>query len=503
MLTTPAPGISFVPQSHNPAINAVCGDFYMKQPPTTNKNAKERAMKTSLKVLNPGIIALYAFVTPAFSQPPDPVTSDSAGNTAMGTKALLEVIADNKSIEGHLNTAAGYYALSINGSGFQNTAIGTYALQSNTGGEDNTAAGALALSGNGMGHDNTAVGTEALLANSTGDDNTSVGSFSLASNTTGSDNTAVGQGSLFANSTGAGDSAIGYGALSSNSTGTNNTAAGTNSLDANTTGNNNTGLGASSLAASTTGGDNTAVGGAAMAHNVSGSNNVAVGNNALKNDSAGNDNIAVGFDAGDNLQGSNNIAIGNTGSATDSGVVRIGTPGTQTALYLAGVATTHVTGASVIVTASGQLGVLASSERYKTDIESLSSSTEKLSRLRPVSFHLTSEPTGPVQYGLIAEEVDKVYPELVIRDDKGAVQGVRYDELAPMLLAVMKRQQATIESQAKHAANQDAEMLALKLEEEQKVSAQDAEIAQLKQQLAEIRAALLQRMGSDKLVAQR
>jgi len=108
-----------------------------------------------------------------------------------------------------------------------------------------------------------------------------------------------------------------------------------------------------------------------------------------------------------------------------------------------------------------------------------------------------------VQYGLIAEEVDKVYPELVIRDDKGEVQGVRYDELAPMLLNVMQRQQTTIESQAKHAADQDAEICDLKRKEEQKVAAQDAEIDQLKQQLAEIRAALVQRTDSDKLVAQR
>jgi hypothetical protein len=86
------------------------------------------------------------------------------------------------------------------------------------------------------------------------------------------------------------------------------------------------------------------------------------------------------------------------------------------------------------VTSSGQLGVLASSERYKTAITPMGENTKKLEQLRPVSFHLKTDPKGAVQYGLIAEEVDKVYPELVIRDDTGKIQGVRYDELAPMLL---------------------------------------------------------------------
>jgi hypothetical protein len=103
-----------------------------------------------------------------------------------------------------------------------------------------------------------------------------------------------------------------------------------------------------------------------------------------------------------------------------------------------------VTGSAVFITSSGQLGVLASSERYKTEIAPMGAGTEKLQELRPVSFHLKSEPNGPVQYGLIAEEVAKVYPELVIRDDKGKIQGVRYEELAPMLLNEVQKQGAEI-----------------------------------------------------------
>ena len=136
------------------------------------------------------------------------------------------------------------------------------------------------------------------------------------------------------------------------------------------------------------------------------------------------------------------------------------------------------------VTASGQLGVLASSERYKTAIAPITNS-EKLKQLRPVSFHLKTDPTGPVQYGLIAEQVATVYPELVIRDDAGKIQGVRYEELAPMLLNEVQKQ-------------------------ERKIDAQVAEICDLKQQVEELndlkqemRAGLLALKAKDRLVAQR
>jgi hypothetical protein len=112
--------------------------------------------------------------------------------------------------------------------------------------------------------------------------------------------------------------------------------------------------------------------------------------------------------------------------------------------YISGIATTQLTGARVVVTPGGYLGVLASSERYKTDITTMAGNTEKLAQPRPVSFHLKSEPRGAVQYGLIAEEVEKVYPELVIRDSDGRIQGVRDDELAPVLLNEVQKEQAEI-----------------------------------------------------------
>ena len=137
-----------------------------------------------------------------------------------------------------------------------------------------------------------------------------------------------------------------------------------------------------------------------------------------------------------------------------------------------------MTGAAVYVTSSGQLGVLASSERYKTGIASMGPATGKLDQLRPVTFHLKSEPGGVVQYGLIAEEVDHVYPELVIRDEAGRIQGVRYDELAPMLLNEVQKQQ-------------------------QMNSVQAAKIASLEQQLAGMQAVIAKLQPKDELVAQR
>jgi hypothetical protein len=169
---------------------------------------------------------------------------------------------------------------------------------------------------------------------------------------------------------------------------------------------------------------------------------------------AGSNNIAIGAMSGYDVVGNNNIDIGSEGAANDNGVVRIGTPGTQSTVFIAGIESTKVTGNAVYVTASGKLGVLASAERYKTAIESMGSNTDKLQQLRPVTFHLKNEPNGAVQYGLIAEEVNKIYPELVIHDETGAIQGVRYDELAPMLLNEVQK----LQSQMRDMNQQVAEL---------------------------------------------
>jgi hypothetical protein len=282
---------------------------------------------------------------------------------------------------------------------------------------------------------------------------------------------------MMLNTSGSRNTAIGFQALYGNTIGVDNNAMGYQALYLNTSGYRNSAVGAFALAANTTGNYNNAVGYGAMAYNTTGSNNNAQGYLALVSNTTGDYNIAIGEYAGYYLTtGSYNIDIGNEGAAGESGVIRIGSSASAT--YISGISTSTVTGAAVYVTSSGQLGVLASSERYKSAIKSMGANTEKLQQLRPVSFHLKTDPNGPVQYGLIAEEVAKVYPELVIRDDAGKIQGVRYDELAPMLLNEVQKEHATI-------------------------AAQNQKIASLEQRLAGIQAALVQLQSKDDLVAQR
>jgi hypothetical protein len=179
----------------------------------------------------------------------------------------------------------------------------------------------------------------------------------------------------------------------------------------------------------------------ALYGNKTGNYNTASGTDALFSNTSGSSNIAEGYKAGYNLTtGSNNIDIGNVGVAAESSTIRIGTTSTQTSTYIAGIYGTSVTGSAVVVSSTGQLGVTVSSERFKTAIAPMGSDTAKLEQLRPVSFRLKSDVKGTRQYGLIAEEVARVYPELVIRDEEGRIDGVRYDELAPMLLNEMKQQ---------------------------------------------------------------
>jgi hypothetical protein len=256
------------------------------------------------------------------------------------------------------------------------------------------------------------------------------------------------------------NTASGYQALFSDTGGTGNTAVGATALLSNTTAYNNSAFGSAALHGNTTGAQNAGLGAYSLHNNTVGSNNVAVGYSAMYDNTSGANNVAIGLNAGYNLtSGSNNIDISNQGSAGDSGTIKIGAASTQTKTYIAGIENSKVTGAAVYVTSSGQLGVLASSERYKTAIAPMGTKTGNLEHLRPVTFHLKSDPHGAVQYGLIAEEVDKVYPELVIHDAAGKIQGVRYDELAPMLLNEVQQQRTELEAIKK---NHKAELQAMK-----------------------------------------
>lgn len=410
------------------------------------------------------------------------VTSSVSGyNVACGTRAL------SVDTSGYYNTAIGDAALGSNSTGSINTAVGTSALISNTTGNNNAALGYLALGMNSDGGANVAIGVEALTANRIGNNNTALGHETLWSNTTGNNNTATGFQSLLLNLSGSNLTALGYQALLNNTTGSNLTAVGYQALDNNGTGSGNSALGYQALYSNSPGSNNSAHGYQVLYSNTSGNNNTALGYEALYDNTTGSDNIAIGHEAGYNVRtGYNNIEIGNRGTAGDAKMIKIGTQGLQSKTYIAGISHTGVTGGvPVYVTSAGQLGFSASSERYKTDITPLDSDTDKLNQLRPVSFHVKTDPNGAIQFGLIAEEVDKVYPELVIRDDKGTIQGVRYDELAPMLLSQAQKQQATIDAQAQHSA------------------VQDAEIVQLKAQLAEMHAVLARLQSKDQLVAQR
>ena len=211
------------------------------------------------------------------------------------------------------------------------------------------------------------------------------------------------------------------------------TMAGSGALLNNTIALNNTAVGLQALRANTTGSSNTAAGLNALISNTTGSQNTALGQQALNANTTGQRNIGLGFQAGLNLStGSNNIDIANAGVAAESNTIRIGTQGTQTKAS-AGTGGTLVSGSAVTVSSTGQLGIVLSSARYKREIGDMGPASDKLMELRPVTFRYKQDPKGERQYGLIAEEMARVYPELVSHDTDGEVISVRYHGLMPML----------------------------------------------------------------------
>jgi hypothetical protein len=294
---------------------------------------------------------------------------------------------------------------------------------------------------------NTGFGYDALLSNTTGSANTATGNSALFSNTTGGGNTATGDFSLWVNTSGADNTATGSGALFSNTTGILNTATGASALFSNTTGSGNTATGPDALSSNATGTFNTATGQGSLANNNAGSNNTAIGVGALLNTN-GDGNIGIGRDGGINLTtGSNNICIGNAGVAGESSTIRVGS--SQTKAFVAGVngVTTGGTGNPVLIDSNGQLGTVSSSARVKDDIQDMGEATERLLKLRPVTFRNKAQPEGRTQFGLIAEEVEKVMPELVVCSSSGEVETVLYHEMPAMLLNELQKQQREIQEQ--------------------------------------------------------
>jgi hypothetical protein len=352
-----------------------------------------------------------------------------------------------------------------------NTVQGNDALISLTTGTDNTGLGFQALFNNTTGIENTATGSNVLFSNTTGFDNTASGYSALYSNTIGYYNTAIGSQALYANTSGTGNNATGAFAMRANTTGSYNVADGQYALLYNTTGYQNTAVGEFALVANSTGGGNTAVGAAALVYGQRGSNNTAVGFGTFYNFFyGGSNNIAIGAGAGDQVEhGNNNIEIGNGGALTDSGVIRIGTEGIHTAIYLAGIRETplsHGTAVAVGITPDGQLGVRASSARFEEAIKPMDKASEAILALQPVTFHYKKDldPDGIPQFGLVAEEVEKVNPDLVARDDEGKPYTVRYEAVNAMLLNEFLKEHRKVE-----ALEKQVEQLAAGL---QKVSAQ-------------------------------
>jgi hypothetical protein len=367
--------------------------------------------------------------------------TSGTNNTALGSSALFSLTT------GDQNTAVGAQALKNNRAD-QITAVGFQALVNNTTGVDNTATGWRALFRNTIGVENAAIGNQALYNNTTGFDNTAAGFQALFRNTTGNYNTAIGSQALRNNTTGLTNTATGLGALASNSTGDDNTATGFAALGANITGGGNTAIGAGALAFNDTGGGNTAVGDNALL-NEFGGGNTAIGAGALELN-IGNGNIALGSGAGGNLTlGSNNIYIGNGGLDGDSNTARIGDNVTKT--FIAGISGTAVTGAAVVVNSSGQLGVAASSVRFKQQIEPMDKTSEAILALKPVTFRYKKEldPEGTPQFGLVTEDVEKVNPDLVARDADGKVYTVRYEAVNAMLLNEFLKDHRTVQEQQK------------------------------------------------------
>jgi hypothetical protein len=311
-----------------------------------------------------------------------------------------------------------------------NTFLGDDALISNTNGSDNTAIGAHALDSDTSGQGNVAVGSQALSGNSTGSFGTAIGLDALQSNTNGYGNSAFGADALYSNTTGRDNVAVGLSALYSNTGGYNNTAIGAGALE------------------SAQGGDNVAVGYSAL-NNASGGANVAIGSDALWNLETGSGNIALGDSAGYNLEnGSNNIIIGTRGVAADDGLIRIGTASTHHKAFIAGISgVTVASGVGVLINTRGQLGTIVSSERYKENIKAMDKASEAILALKPVTFRYKREldPERIPQFGLVAEDVEKVNPDLVARDDEGKPYTVRYEAVNAMLLNEFLKEHRKVE----------------------------------------------------------
>jgi hypothetical protein len=435
------------------------------------------------------VFACLAFSS-AHAVSPTPDGLYPGANVAEGGSGALH----NLTTQGNNNTAIGNEALFSLAVGVQNTAVGSQALKSATTNR-NTAVGFQALSFMVGGLSNTAVGWRALFKNDA-DDNTAVGASALYSNTTGINNAATGFEALFNNTTGSENNAVGVFALIENLDGHENNALGGDALHENRHASKNTAIGDEALKNNDSSGSgdanfNTAVGSEALEANIDGNSNTAVGTGAgagTSGISTGNGNTVVGAFAGQHIgAGGQNIYIGHgvDPGISEDGTIRIGDRslpilGATSTCFIAGISGKSVgpLSAPVIINAGGQLGTAPSSARFKKDIDPMGETSEVIYSLRPVTFHYKSDETNTPQWGLIAEDVAKVNPDLILLDTEGKPQTVRYEQINAMLLNEFLKEHRKVEALEKAVAEQqkgDAAMRAMLKEQAaqiQKVSAQ-------------------------------
>jgi uncharacterized coiled-coil protein SlyX len=335
---------------------------------------------------------------------------------------------------------------------------------------------------------NTFLGDDALNSDTTGNSNVAIGAQALFNNTTGSLETAIGWGALFSNVSGYGNSAFGGGALYNNTTGFNNTATGQSTLNTNTTGSYNVANGVAALQAAN-GSHNVAMGYATL-YNILGGQNTAIGEQALRLLTSGDNNIALGAFAGYNLlNGSNNIIIGDRGVSVDDSLIRIGQRNLHRKAFIAGISgVTVANGVGVIINPQGQLGTVVSSERFKDEIKPMEKASEAILALNPVTFRFKHEldPQGIPQFGLVAEEVEKVNPALVARDEQGKPYTVRYEAVNAMLLNEFLKEHRKLEGQEASITQLKSTVAKQEATIAQQQRGMDAVTARLNEQAAQI-----------------
>jgi hypothetical protein len=338
---------------------------------------------------------------------------------------------------------------------------------------------------------NTAEGQSALLHLARGTYNTALGWASLGFNVTGNYNTGVGAGTLLANNAD-NNTATGAGALLSNTTGGQNTANGAFTLFSNVSGSSNTAIGQAALDVNINGNSNTAIGASALSNSTS-SFNTAIGNFALGSTTTGVGNIGLGFMAGaSHTAGNGNIDIGNLGVLGESNTIRIGVPGAAINCYIAGIfGATVFNSAAVFVGSDGKLGTITSSARFKEGIRSMEQASEALFALKPVTFRYKKDidPDRTSQFGLVAEDVEKVNPDLIVRDREGKPYSVRYDHVNAMLLNEFLKEHKKVEQLQATVAQQQKDFQSAIAKLKEAVTAQlDEQAAQIQKVSAQLEA---------------